>query len=141
MNHPRAALVLVALSLPFGAHAQALRWVEIARGDDVAAFVDSTSLRKAGGIAKVWLKWENDPPVPISNGSSKVYRSEKTLSIFNCKARSVATVQVVRYSLPEGTGDIVESGSIPEAEAKHREVVPDTMAEHVLNWVCMQSDQ
>ena len=113
------------------------RWVEVAGNDDTKVYVDTQSMGRKGAKARIWLKWQNTKPSETAGYPKKSYLSEKALAIYDCPARSSATIQVIRYSDVDTSGEVVESLSVPVERAQFRDVAPETIGEVILNYVCI----
>lgn len=129
------ALAILALS----AAASASRWVEVTDGDGVKIYADTESARRNGQIVRVWLRWVYQAPRPVTNSNpQKHFLSQKTLELYHCERRTAATIQIIRYAEGDG-GEIVESLSGADAPEQYSEVVPETVGEGILKYVCSRN--
>ena len=112
------------------------RWFEVGGNSETMAFADTQSMRRNGSKVKVWLRWANTKSSETNGYPKKTYFSEKALAIYDCADRKSATIQVIRYSDTDASGEVVESISIPEASAAFRDLAPETIGENILEYVC-----
>ena len=124
-------------TLTAASSAQQSRWVEVGGNDQITAYVDTQSLRRAGPKVKVWLKWINASPVETDTACpKKTYLSEKTLNIYHCVDRTSTGLQAIRYANADFSGEVVETAVVPEAKANYQELAPETIGESILLYVC-----
>lgn len=116
---------------------QPSRWALAGTGTKTTVYVDTQSLRKAGTVARVWLKWTSTVAMETTRAQpAKTYLSEKTFAIYDCSNRTSATLQVIRYADSDAAGDVVESFSIREPQANFDSVAPESLGEAILKVVC-----
>ena len=135
-NRLFAALMLASLALAAPLHCSAANWQVIGSSKEVVAYVDTDSIRRSGDRVKTWLKWEwaSQEEVPDSV-PRKVYRSEKQLQVSDCKNRTLAIAQGIRYAEVDG-GAVVDSYSVNEKQWQFREAAPDTIGESIVRFAC-----
>ena len=126
------ALAISVVSLP----AHAANWVDVAGNDEVTVFVDTESIRRVGNRVRTWLKWKWAKPQAVPGSyPSKTYQSEKQLQVSDCKDRTLAIAQGIRYAAPDD-GDVVDSYTIEEKAWKFSEAAPETIGETLIRFAC-----
>ena len=131
----RCSLVFLA-GLTVSAHASAATWVEVGGSDSVIVSVDTESLLRDGSRVKSWLKWQWSKPIDVPNTYPiKVYQLERQLQISDCKNRTLAIAQGVRYADVSGN-DVVDSYTIEEKAWQFSEAAPETIGESIVKYVC-----
>jgi hypothetical protein len=143
-NPVRIAIVLFVMSLFMSStssplHAQSGRWVQIAAGEHTTIFADRLSIRREGARVRIWTKWAFSTEQDISSSANKKYRSQKNLDVYHCGNRTSATLQSISYSGADADGDVVDSTTYPDALARYAEVVPESVGESILLFVCRAS--
>lgn len=124
------------LALFMSSHIYASDWEPISFGADVVTYVDKESIRFQKGSVKAWTKWMHMSPQKVEMSyPEKTFTLTKQLSLYKCSDRTYAIIQVIRYEEPSGN-NVVDSYQIDEKQANYSEVVPDTLGEEMLNWVC-----
>lgn len=112
-------------------------WQIVVSGEKMQAFIDKNSLARAGKYKKAWLTYSFDGDQPGNAGSGfKSYRSSKALEYFDCEERTSASIQTAYYSAAFGTGDFLGSSVVKPQSAVFSEVIPDTVGETLLDYVC-----
>lgn len=131
-------LRVVALSLlaNIGTLAHATRWVDVAGNSEVTVFVDVDSIRRDGNQVRTWLKWQwnLNQEVPDSYPPKK-YLLERQLQVSDCKHRTLAIAQGVRYSDKDGA-DAVSSYTVDRTHWQFSDVVPETIGETIVQFAC-----
>lgn len=131
----RFASLLTAV-LVFTAEASAANWVEVGGSDAVVVSVDTESLRRSGTQVRSWLKWQWSKPLDVPNTYPvKQYKLERQLQVSDCKNRTFAIAQGVRYSDETGN-DVVDSYIVAEKSWQFSEAVPETLGESIVRYVC-----
>lgn len=119
--------------------ALAAEWIVVGGNSKVETSVDIQSLRRSGEKIKVWIKWIYEEPNEAEGiYPRKMYQSAKSLSIYNCAENSSITIQDILYS-EKGGGEVIKSVTVTEAKARYSEVVPDSIGEAILQYVCTKS--
>lgn len=127
--------VITAL-LAFPALATAATWVEIGGNDAVVVFVDRDSLRRNGTKVKSWLKWQWSKPTEVPDTyPPKLYQLERQLQVSDCANNNLAIAQGVMYSDASGN-EVVASYTYQEKTWRFTEVVPETIGESIIKFVC-----
>ncbi|MFM0101970.1 hypothetical protein PQR01_00280 [Paraburkholderia rhynchosiae] len=118
--------------------AAAANWVPITNdGKSTWVFVDSSSVQLTGAHAKAWflLDYGGTSPVPGANPPATAM-SEKDLDMFNCDERTYGSVQQTYLAEAAGSGKVVLTRSVPPTAVYYTDVVPDSMGEVMLSFVC-----
>lgn len=137
MPSPRFVVIAALCLASQSAAAQNSRWIRVSGDDSVEVYMDTQSIRRTGSTVKAWLKWRFASPQETASVSpKKTYSSSKVLGIYRCGDRTAATIQYIRYSQSDASGEVVESFSIPEVVATLEEVAPETNGETILEYVC-----
>lgn len=131
-----AALLLVSIVESSSVAAQDDRWKPVGINGDAVAWVDSKSLRRTGTKVRAWIRWDWMSPQKTRASTPKEYRAEKHLAIHDCANRTTTTLQIILYADFAAIGGVVESFSADEATAKPLDIVPETIGEQVLEFVC-----
>lgn len=113
-------------------------WVQIGDGDSTDAYVDVQSVASKGIYKKAWFTINQGSPQKTNYGD-KAFLSAKQLVYFNCSERTIELVQTVSYSDPNGGGDVVSSQNQTFQPLRLIDVVPGTLGELMLNFVCKQN--
>lgn len=130
----RLGLLLIG-SLIFN-YASASDWFLIAKGNDFIVFVDKSSISSKGKYLKAWLIWDYIGTKKMEYYPHKEYRSTKSLYYLDCSSNSVAISQSASYSGNFGAGESVDSYSNDISKLQFNDVVPDTIGETILKYVC-----
>ncbi len=124
------------LCLVFPLMAYSSDWVIISTGSDSVIYGDKQSIRTQGNSVKLWLKWVYDTPQEVEHTYPvKKYTSTKSLDVYNCQDRTSTTLQTVRYS---EDGSVVDSQIWKDLKSAYSEIVPDTIGESILDYVCLR---
>ena len=130
--------LLAIVALAVYSHANAASWELVVTTSAATAWVDTSSIRTIDGKARVWVKFQMTKAVPVFHDKpSPTFILAKQLSIYDCRKRTSATLQVARYASEESSP--VDQDNTPEALATFSEVVPDTMADRILSFVCQSA--
>ncbi|MGS0755716.1 surface-adhesin E family protein, partial [Roseateles sp. GG27B] len=113
------------------------RWQFIVSGEDIQVYFDSQTYFRSASYVRVWLMWNATGPRESSVVyPSKIYRSEKTLKIYNCSEQSHKTLHILQYSEQDAAGQIVVDRSYEETAERFNAVVPETIGESIWIAVC-----
>lgn len=99
--------------------------------------MDLDSIVPRGKYWQAWFLWDYDPARKLSDFPYAPYRSVKALNVYDCNARTSAALQNAGYSDAAGHGENVFSWAIPLSKAEFNDVIPDTIGEITLSFVCM----
>lgn len=127
-----AALLLSSSSVVFAAN-----WRYVGQTDTMTVYVDMQTARSTRSKAKAWFLFDLSTPKQLSGSYPvKSYQSQKHLNVFDCAAGTSGTAQYASYSGPGGTGDVVDSFSLPPLSVSLSKTIPDTIGEAMLNAAC-----
>lgn len=90
-------------------------------------YVDKSTIRKNGVIAKIWILKDYSSMQTESTGDR--YKSAKVLNAYNCREETSALISLIDYSGSEGEGNVTYSLAIQEKEWVWRPVAPGTSGE------------
>ncbi len=121
--------ILILLLAAMGTAATA-EWVKVESTDKFEAFVDPTTIRKNGNMAKMWAM--HNYHSPLGSGDA-AYMSDKVLNEYDCADDQIKPLNVVTYKKPMGTGD--EVNNLPFPNLKYH-VVPGTGGETMWKIAC-----
>ena len=114
----------------------AATWVPVAGNESMAAEVDRDSMRRTGPKVKVWVRWLYVEPAELKGVYPKLtFQSLKSLAIYNCADKTNINLQEVFYAERDG-GQVVKTNVVPETATGYDEVIPDSMGEAILRFVC-----
>ena len=100
--------------------------------------IDKDSIRFTGDTAKAWSKWVYAVPQELAGAyPKKTYQSDKILRIYNCAAKTSAVKQIVYYATADGE-DAMDTLQVKDSELDFSDVIPDSIGEAQLDWVCQQ---
>ena len=122
------ATVLVA----FSTVASAANWVEVDASADMITSVDTDSLRRPGNKVWAWIKQYNST-LQKSVTPGKMYRTGIALMVYDCDNKTVTLLQDLEYA---DIRDVVYEIIIPEKNRRADEIVPGTIGETILKFVC-----
>lgn len=109
----------------------ASNWVALVEGDSEKFLIDSESIVSDGGLTTAWDEYIYTEDQPSITSSKKPYNLVKSLNVFDCKHRAMDVKQVVYYHDREVVNSATFRGPI-----KWSAVVPDSMGDTELNYVC-----
>jgi Surface-adhesin protein E len=121
-----AALLLAAVSTSAVAE-----WVEIASNPTLTAYVDRTTIRKAGDSVRMW-DLTDYKAVKVSV-SGKNYLSSKIEAEYDCKAWQFRILTFSDHSGHMGAGEVVYRDPDP---CRWQPVFPSTISEALWNIAC-----
>lgn len=117
--------------------AQASDWQIISGSEKLNVFVDKSSIARSGKYKKAWFMYSNSTDqTGLVYTSYKVYRSNKALEYFDCEERTTGQIQSTFYAAEFGAGDALGSMILKLPQVMFSEVVPDTIGETMLNYIC-----
>ena len=82
-------------------------WTEVFHDESVTVYAAPTSSAKAGDRARIWVLYDYKMPQPASPNST--YRSSRSQSEYDCKARRSRVLFLTGHSGPMAMGDTVFS--------------------------------
>lgn len=132
---PRVALALLVLSTT-GSAAES-EWVLISKSAERQAYVNVARTRSEGDRLLYWSMESFGQPTTL--GPSPPHISRKTLTSIDCARETAATLSVVGYSGPDGTGDVTFTFDFSKTERRDSAVVPNTFGDTEMQLVCKTS--
>jgi len=109
-------------------------WELSGRADTFTHYIDISSIRRDGVMAKMWIM--NDYFVMQTAVAGKKYKSDKSLMVFNCAEETVELLSGVAYSGSMGEGNVVLSGTTKEIDLAWQPIVPGTVLEVMWRVAC-----
>ena len=128
MRKVLVCVMLAACAIP----ALASNWMQVVQGNDGIEYLDSQSIVKSGGRAKVWTKYVFKHPHFIGE-EIKLTAFEVTHSEYDCKERTVSSSSSTRY---DDEGNVIRS--LDGISNMRTDIIPDSIGETVFNLVCSQ---
>lgn len=125
--------------LSFTSAALAANWQPLSKGSEFIVYVDTESLVQRGEYWQSWFMWDHDKDKEAPSYPTKLYRSVKALNVFNCALRQNTGIQTVYYSGQQGSGESVHNVSVNIKQASFEDVVPDSIGESMLRYVCSRA--
>ncbi|RSZ60015.1 hypothetical protein HF313_14980 [Massilia atriviolacea] len=113
--------------------AQSADWLAVTGGESSTVSVDIHSISQVGKYWKAWVKTDLDAPQETQNFPVKKYVSTKYLEYVDCRSKTGVVVQFLAY---DSGGDVVEQSHAEFNPKNLREMVPDTIGEHVAGFIC-----
>jgi hypothetical protein len=111
-------------------------WQKVAATDNSAYLMDFDSIVPADGYRKAWMRIGYFTEQKTDNYHQKIFRSQKQLFYFDCKARSLTLVQSISYEGVVGNGDVVESFTWKFDPKKLADFIPDSIGEAMSKAAC-----
>ncbi|WP_369021508.1 surface-adhesin E family protein [Verminephrobacter aporrectodeae] len=96
-------------------------------------YVDTASIAKSPFGRKAWVRVEFYSPQEVNN---RKHSSGISLYHCDCQGRSLSVVKMAFYSGDNRSGDIVYSWSGKPTKDSLEDVMPDTVEEMILDFVC-----
>jgi hypothetical protein len=112
------------------------KWRAVYADANVGVYVHQSSLARTGKYKKAWVMWNYAAGQKTVDHPVSAYQSAKWLEYFSCEERASANVQAIYYSGFAGTGDSVRSYKYTVGPTSFSEVVPDSVGDTVLNYIC-----
>jgi Surface-adhesin protein E len=105
----KTLLILIVLLMSSSAKAG---WINLGKGynhdNTFTNYVDTTTIRKTGNIARMWDLMDFETTQKISNkGANILFRSSKTQSEYNCKKKQQRQLYMSLYTENLGKGEVV----------------------------------
>ena len=121
---------LLAITLALSSMAASAAWEKAAANDTQALYIDRSSIRKSGNMAKMWAMTDLNKPLIIANESAL---STKRQDEYDCKRERLRTVFFAFYSDHMGGGETLISN--PKA-LDWAPVAPGTMSQSLWEAAC-----
>ena len=106
--------------------AVASNWVEVTRTNDDIVLIDTGSIRKLGDSRKVWVHFENK--VADDEGTKTI----KQLQTIQCIERR----RRIEYFIRNRADGTVVSQMADSMVFDFDDIIPDTIGESIMNFVC-----
>jgi hypothetical protein len=127
-------LLIGSALIMLGTSALASDWVKISESDSFISLYDRQSVSRRGSIITTWLL-DNYSSIQRNKDGSE-YLSEKKLTDFDCTNSRFRTRYYVDYARTEGGGEVTYSLTVSASEAPWNMVVPDSVGEAKINFLC-----
>jgi hypothetical protein len=129
--------LMVAASLAAAASiASAAEWKAVGTTKQGTGYVDASSVAKVGMHRKAWILWNFETEEKTTTYPTVAYRSAKTLTYFDCESQRLGSFMEVLYTEPMGAGSSVKTDSYKFRHDILQDVVPETVGEDFLKFVC-----
>jgi hypothetical protein len=122
-------LVLITLGMLLAQPVSA-EWVEVTTSNKHTSYVDPATVRKTVNGRRSWTIKNFYKP---QRAGSATYISLKVLDEFNCEDEKSRALQIIAFSGPMGTGDVISSDNQIDSWSV---VPPESIAEDMLKFVC-----
>jgi hypothetical protein len=110
-------------------------WEYTGQTDAFTYYVDKSTIRRNGKIAKMWVLEDFSEAQTNSDDGTK-YKSEKSRFAFNCLEETVVSIAITQYSGSMGDGDVIWSNTRKESSWKWGSVVPGSSGEVMFKIAC-----
>ena len=109
-------------------------WERSGKNKAFAYYVDKSTTRRSGAIAKMWML--SDFFEVQTNSAGKKYKSDKTRFAYNCLEETLVPIAMVQYSGSMGEGEVVWSDTRKESNWEWESVVPGSSGEVIFKMLC-----
>lgn len=111
----KTLLILIVLLISTNAKAG---WINLGKGyshdNTFTNYVDTTTIRKTGNMARMWDLMDFETAQKISNnGTNILFRSSKTQSEYDCKEKLQRQLYMSLYAENLGKGEVVLTDNNP----------------------------
>jgi hypothetical protein len=131
MKTDKFAFAIATLLVSSAAHSA--DWQYIGAAGEAVYLIDAQSVTGAPPFRKAWFKLVYPNEQTVVGLPDKKYHSEKMLWYFHCQARTYTVVQSVKYSQ---ASEPVESISVPFVPSRMADVIPESIGEILMGYVC-----
>lgn len=132
--------ILISVLLLGSPYASAANWTQIDGAQGLEIHVDSKSIAPAGGgLVKAWVRQSHDEVQPSVSYPKFEYKSAILLYLFNCSERTTNIIQENFFNDAYGQGNAVSSRSFPRNNIQMIDVIPGSIGEGILEYVCEAS--
>lgn len=133
--------LLLSLALPAAHGAEESDWIYVAFGhDNSELLVRPRTIVQSGDGRKAWFKTtypeKKQTPAYAKTVDISYHLHSISLNYFRCDVRTMATVQTTYY---DDKGAVVGSYEMEVKDARFSEVVPDSVGEEMLEFICRYS--
>ena len=133
-------LAVACAGLSSGAAAAESDWVYVDTSMVYIASVDVNSIRKRDGRLSAWvLRDFFEDQTSKSSAKASTYRSTKFLEVVDRDGERTGTAAITHYAGDAGTGQAVESGSIPIESVKLDYVIPGSIGAAIVDFICKRA--
>lgn len=101
--------------------------VYIGSSDTNSVSLEVRTIRKKSGFIQAWVEYNDLNFTPKATSS-------KALMRFRCEEEDIAIASTVRYSKPNGMGEVISS--VNHDFPSYSPAVPDSIGESILGFVC-----
>ncbi len=122
--------------LIFCGNSYASDWAVVDWNNAASVSVDKNSITKQGLYRKAWLLWNYSSEQQTYDYPIAKWKSLKALNYFNCEQKTTSSFKRSLYSENAGGGSVVRNYDFTFKESELSEVVPDSMGESHLIYVC-----
>ena len=130
----RSLLATFALALP--AYTLAADWQQVSIDEHVSVRIDASSVRREGRLVVAWTRWTYSTAQVIDERNDpRRFRSAAILASYGCDARTSGPRLIYLYETRDFR-DVVKTIEADKLSATPSPVVPDSLVEKVLDWVC-----
>lgn len=132
----KSAVIFLTLISGF---ANAENWQSVSAASGIEVFVDSDSVAEVSkNIRKAWVVHSYDSAQQTIDGTAKKFMSSMTLQRFSCTDRTSGGYHNVLFSEQYRQGAIVDREVIDPKRLRLDDVLPGSIGEDTLNFVCSQ---
>ncbi len=135
----RTSLFFFILIIAIAESGCASEWVEVAHRGDATVYVHTQSIVRTGSKVKVWEKWAFFKSRGIPNDPKRRFQSAVQLTVYSCDERKSYVTDVVTYAGWDTLSTIVTSVSRPDAPSEYGNIVPGSIDETIMEFVCKES--
>jgi hypothetical protein len=119
--------------------AAAADWRQIAANEQVALYIDATSVASVGTLRQATFLWDwrEDRPTPPRTQPPQNYRSSTVQIAFDCFSQRIADTQAVYYASAGASGDVIDTYALTDpTQVPFRDPDRGSLDEGVLRLVC-----
>lgn len=117
--------------------AYSAEWYRVTGTEKFNVLVDLDSVSPRGKYWQAWFRWDYTESQTLKTYPPSQYLSNKELNVFDCQSRTSAELQSVYYTGVSGMGDTAYSWSTTIEKAQMKDVIPETIGETMLRFVCL----
>lgn len=111
---------------------ESTRWTYFAENEEVKIYVDNTTLKRVEDVVRAWVLFDYRQPVRLNNGVT--YKSQVARNEYRCNEQESRSPNLTIFSGPMSKGKSL--GGFKDADANWEPVIPGSVAEGVLRYVC-----
>jgi len=129
-NYLSGMTQVLVIALALSTSGLAAEWKLIGTEGDTTIYVDQKGFHEEGNLLKAWLRYEYAKP-EMADAQVRPYTRKHELRYFSCSGRAWGVTRAVAYT---ADGQIAQTETDPSP--KLVDVIPDSVAEVVLDFVC-----